>query len=97
MLLVHVALDRAPGGARREAGRRQRIRGGVGPVALIVVGIETARVVGVITNLLHVAIEIAAGVDEIQAAHLAVDRPGRILELVLVVGIVEQRYFEPWQ
>ncbi len=102
VLLVHVALGLVPGGARGEAGGLQR---GIvyerararRAVALVVVGKYTARVVRVVADLIDVAHQVAAGVDGLQIAELAVHRPGGALELVLVVGGVEQRDLERLQ
>ncbi len=97
VLLVRIALDRVPGGTRRETGRREAAVVDRRTVALVVIGIHAARVIRVVADLFHVAHEIAAGINGLQIAELAIHRPRCALELVLVVSIVEQRDFERLQ
>ncbi len=100
---MFVTLRFAPGRAGREARRLEIRRRGLQvkarsrPVALIVVGVHAARVVRVVADLVDVTHQIAAGVHGFQVTELAVDRPCRILELILVIGIVEQRDLVPLQ
>src|SRR4051812_47585704 len=66
-------------------------------MTLVVVGVEPAGVVGVVLNRLDVTYEISTRVHGVERPQLAVDRPGRILELVLGVGVVEERDGLGWQ
>ena len=94
VLHMLIALGRSPRSARREAGRRERVGGGSRAVALIVVRIMATRVVRVVADLVDVTHEVAAGVDRPYGTELAVDRPRRVLELILVESRIEQRDFE---
>src|ERR1019366_8765552 len=84
VLLVLVLLHRVPRGARREASwlkvrvpealvqalERARSRA----EALVVIGVDAARVIRVVADLIDIAHEVAAGVDGLQVAELAVHR-----------------------
>jgi hypothetical protein len=95
VLLMLVFFHRVPVSAGREAGGLQRrVPAGTRAVALIVVGVHAAGVVGVVADLIDIAHQIAAGVHGFQLAELAVDRPRRAFELILVVRRIEQRDLE---
>ena len=94
--LVRVALRLGPDGARREAGRSEAVCR-FGTMALVIVRVQAARIVGVVLHRAHVAHQVRARVDRPQRADSPVDRQGRVLELVLVVGVVEQRDRLPGQ
>src|SRR6266849_4218817 len=89
-----------PRGARRKAGglktgrRLREVETRSRAVTLIVVGIHATRIVGVVLYLVDVTHEEAAGVHRLQVTKPAVERPRRILKLILVKGIVEQRYLQ---
>src|ERR1700676_950335 len=86
VLLVGVALDRVPGGFRREAGRRERaVVARSRTVALVVIRIHAACVIRVVAGLLDLAHEVTAGIDGLQISELAVHRQRGALESVLVV------------
>ena len=87
---MRVALRLIPGGAWRVTGRRQAVVDGRAMGALVIVGVLTARIIGVVLHRAHVAHEIRARVDRPEVAESAVDHQRRVLELVLVVGVVEQ-------
>ena len=91
-----VAFDRPPIARRRVALRvgDRVVTAAPGAIALVVVRIHAARVVRVVTRLLDVAGEIAAGVHRLDVAELAVDGPRGALEAVLVVGRVEERHLQ---
>src|SRR5262249_12694192 len=60
VLLVNVALAGVPGCARREApGGQGSDVTGTGPVTLVIVGVDAARVVGVVADLVDVAHQVA--------------------------------------
>src|SRR5882757_2354788 len=61
-------------------------------VALIVVGIDTARVIREVLLLLYISVEIATRVDQLELADAAGDRQLRIFPLVVIVGGIEQLY-----
>src|SRR6202043_2718229 len=85
---MRVALGLVPGGARREAGLGECA---VDAVALVIVRILAARIVSVVLNRADVAREIRPGVDQSEVADSPIDRQSRVLEAILVVGVVEQR------
>jgi len=93
MLHVLVLFGRVPVGAGRETRRRQIVLA----VALIVVGVHAARIVGVVAALLDMPDQVAAGIDGLHRTHLAVDRPGGHFKFIIVVGGIEQRDFERLQ
>src|SRR6185437_16975882 len=78
---------RAAGG---EAGGLQAIRR-LRAMALVIVCVQSARVVGVVLHRADGADEIGSRVDGLERADFAVEGPGGVLELVLVEGVVEQR------
>jgi len=90
MALMRVAQRLVPGGARRVAGRDQAVCR-FGTVALVVVRINTARIVGVVLNRLDVTHEIRACIHRLERADAPIEHPGGVLELVLVEGRIEQR------
>ena len=93
MALVSIALEITPGRAWREALRSRRSRRSW-ICALIVVHVRGARVVRVVLNLLDVAHEIGARIDELQGTDTAVNRECGVLKPVLAVRGVVQLHAE---
>src|SRR4029077_4289661 len=89
MALMSVALEIMPGRAGRETLRSRRIRRSW-IYALIVVHETGAGVVRVVLNLLDVANEIDARIEETKGTDTAVNGECGILEPILVVGGVIQ-------
>src|ERR1019366_974350 len=50
-----------------------------------------ARIVRIVVGLVDVTIEVPPGIDGLQIAELAVERPRRVLEPILVIGRDEGR------
>src|SRR5262249_1627754 len=91
VLLMRITLVREPRRTGREAGGCQiGVVARSGAITLVVVRVDAARVVGVVTDLLHFANEVTTGIDGSKESELAVHRPGGALELVFVERVVEE-------
>src|SRR2546425_7273127 len=90
LVIFHVAARRpaVPGRIGRRRAVHKRV---TGVVALIVAGVDAARVIRQILLLLDVALEVAARIDQFELADAPVDRQLCVLEAVAVEGRIECR------